>query len=283
MIGKGNIIWLASYPKSGNTWVRIFLIHLLHATKNIDLNNLSQIRPSSYRRLFDEHAGVESSDLTFEEIQSIKPRVYEILSSAHKEPFFMKAHDALSQAPGNKDLILSSKASRGAIYIMRNPLDVAVSLASFMKISIDSAIAMMNDSESLLNTTTNSLSPLLPVYMGSWSHHVSSWIHQDKIPVLLVRYEDLLEDPIQQFTKVVEFAKLSFSPEAIRIATEKCSFQNLKMQELRGGFREKLHGNQPFFRFGQKDNWKQVLKKGQIDQLLSDHSVMMGELNYDNF
>ena len=283
MSQKGNIFWLASYPKSGNTWVRIFLIHLLHASKRIDLNNLSQIRPSSYRRLFDEHAGVESSDLTFDEIQNIRPRVYEILSSAHKEPFFMKSHDALSAAPDGQEIILSSKASRGGIYIVRNPLDVAVSLASFMEMSIDAAIDMMNDSESILNRSQDRLSPLLPVYMGSWSGHVNSWINQDHIPVLLVRYEDLLEDSIREFNKVVDFANLPFGQEAVRKAAEKCSFQKLKEQELQNGFREKLRGNQPFFRMGQKGNWKKVLSTQQIDQILRNHGTMMTTLKYDHF
>lgn len=283
MNGRGNIIWLASYPKSGNTWVRIFLIHLLNASKEVDLNNLSQIKPSSYRRLFDEHVGIESSDLTFEEIQNIRPRFYEMLSAAHQEPFFMKAHDALSPTPDNEGFVLSSYASRGGIYIVRNPLDVAVSLSSFMKISIDSAIEMMNDSKRLLNTIPNGLSPLLPVFMGSWSQHVRTWIDQNEIPVLLVRYEDLLADAVQQFTRVVNFAQLSFDQEAIQIASEKCSFQNLRQQELLKGFREKRHSDQPFFRSGQKDHWKQVLNKKQIDRLLGDHGDMMTVLKYDNF
>ncbi|HJX72016.1 MAG TPA: hypothetical protein VJ346_08695, partial [Bacteroidales bacterium] len=68
------IVWLASYPKSGNTWFRIFLTNLLnHTNEPVDINNLYPSTIASSRSLFDEATGLESSDLTLDEIELLRP------------------------------------------------------------------------------------------------------------------------------------------------------------------------------------------------------------------
>ena len=117
----GNIVWIASYPKSGNTWVRVFLHHLLTPDAGTEgFPDLSNIPIASNRTLIDEHLGLKSSHLTESETQELRPEVYEKISRDTADISMMKVHDAFGQTEGGK-WIFPAKSSLGAIYILRNP------------------------------------------------------------------------------------------------------------------------------------------------------------------
>ena len=123
------IFWLASYPKSGNTWFRIFLTNLLReACAPADINDLKESPYASARAMFDEFTGIEASDLCADEIDRLRPELYRYLADHAEGPFFMKIHDAYTLVADNQPLIPTA-ASTGALYFIRNPLDVAVSFA----------------------------------------------------------------------------------------------------------------------------------------------------------
>ena len=139
------IIWLASYPKSGNTWFRVFLTNLRGEEGGpANINKLHSAPIASARGIFDDEAGVEASDLTPDEIDRLRPEIYTHLAKQAEETLFMKVHDACTSNDKNIPLF-PKEATAGAIYIIRNPLDVVVSFADHSGWDYDKAILRMAD------------------------------------------------------------------------------------------------------------------------------------------
>ena len=139
------IIWLASFPKSGNTWFRVFLTNLTSdQNEPASINNLERTPIASARGIFDTLTGLEASDLTFDEIDHLRPEIYQQISDDAEETIFMKVHDAYTLT-SIKTPLFPATASQGAIYFLRNPLDVAVSYAHHSDCTYDQSIAWMGD------------------------------------------------------------------------------------------------------------------------------------------
>lgn len=273
------IIWLASYPKSGNTWFRVFLTNLLrNGEQPADINSLHATPISSSRFLFDDEAGIEAADLTPDEIDRLRPQVYEQLTENSPEVLFMKVHDAWTLLPDGNPL-LSSRATRGAIYFVRNPLDVAVSYAHHNGTDIDGAIACMGNEEHMLCGTTEQLRNQVRQKLLTWSGHVESWLNAP-IPVQVMRYEDMLEHSLETFRRAVFFAGLYHDPKKVEKALRFSEFTVLQTQEKERGFREKAPAKGLFFRNGQAGQWRYRLTAAQVDRIIHDHGEVMRRLGY---
>ena len=272
----GNINWIASYPKSGNTWVRIFLINLLYPDlKTKAINELSLAPNAANRNLFDEYSGINSSDLTDLEIQQLRPAVFESLSKITKNQLFLKIHDVFGTF-SNKQILISKEASKSIIYIIRNPLDIAVSFAKFKNTSIDQIISEMEDPENTLAKSNKyNFKMRLPQKIASWSEHVISWTQQTDVPILVIRYEDILNDTFLFFKDIVSFLGLSYSVKEIRSAIKKSSFEKLKEDELNFGFGEKYASTDLFFRNGVSGEGIKKLSTQQIDRIIKKHQKIM--------
>lgn len=126
---KKNIVWLASYPKSGNTWFRIFLSNLRsEKAAPIDINEIQTDGIFSSTIIFEKATGINPSNLTADEVDIIRPDVFRYYANRFDEQLFVKAHDAYTYLPTGEPLF-PTNATYGAIYFVRNPLDVAVSWA----------------------------------------------------------------------------------------------------------------------------------------------------------
>jgi hypothetical protein len=278
---RQGIIWLASYPKSGNTWFRIFLRNLLSGhDEPAGLEGIG-FTIAACRSLFDDLAGIDSSDLSHEEIDLLRPRVYEqIVAEAEKSPIFMKTHDAYSYLP-NGEPLLSRQATAGAIYFIRNPLDVAVSFAHHSgHENFDLTIAEMGsfDKGHFCHYTKRLWSQLRQLMFG-WSGHVRSWLEAD-VPVHVLRYEDMHSQPLETFAGAIRFAGLGHTDEEIRPALEKSRFDRLKETEQESGFCEKAPRCKAFFRRGSVGSWRETLNEQQAQRIIVDHGEMMRKLGY---
>ena len=273
----GALIWLASYPKSGNTWMRTFLHNLLtNAQEPVQINKLTQfsvgessIRPYEY--LFKKPV----EDMTPEEIAKLRPLVHRELTKVSPDSVFVKTHNYMGtwydQPLHNMDV------TAGAIYILRNPLDVVLSVQNHFALSLDEAIERLSQ----VGVGTQTGDGHVPEVHSSWSHHVASWTAHPNPQMLVLRYEDLLEAPQVHFGRTAQFLGLTPPRERLDRAIRFSSFKVLKEQEEAGGFSERPNGSTAaFFREGRSEQWREKLSPDQVRRIISDHRTQMERFNY---
>ncbi len=274
------ILWLASYPKSGNTWTRNFLHNLLNILEGVDedvqdinkMNELTfwEISAEPYEKLL----GKPVTLATREEIAEIRPKVQELIAARVDGLAMIKTHHCLVNDRGHP--VINTKVTAGAVYIVRNPLDVAISLANHISGTIDDAIDMM---EARGTETLVSDKSVYEVY-GSWSQHVDSWTRKPHAAIYVMRYEQMLEDPTKIFGKLARHLLLKPKPEQLQLAIERSSFDNLKKQEAEQGFKEKPDKAEVFFRSGKSGEWRDKLTRRQVRQIVSTHHEQMERFGY---
>jgi hypothetical protein len=275
--GAGRILWLASYPKSGNTWLRLLLTNLAGSQdRPARINELDRYPMAAGRDLFEALTGLESSELTAEEARRLRPSVYAWLSRTATATVWCKIHDAFAILPSGRPMI-EPEATRGAIYIMRNPLDVAASFALHLDVSVDGMIERMADEEFRIGGRGR---PQLVQRLGSWSTHVESWTGAPGIAKLTIRYEDLHADPVPTFTRIAQFAGLVADEARIRRALEFSSFTEARRQEDAEGFIERPPGTARFFRKGRVGYWREELTDAQAARIVDRHHAMMRRFDY---
>ena len=276
----GGLYWLASYPKSGNTWFRSFLHNLVtEAEVPADINTLATDAIASSRGWMDEVLGFDSADLSAEEMDRLRPDIYAWTARETQAPSYHKVHDAWRVLPDGRAL-LDAQATRGAVYLLRNPLDVAVSLANHNAIDIDTAITEMNDSAHALARNRRGLPGQVRQIMGSWSDHVTSWADAPDLDCHLLRYEDMQEDPQRVFTAAARFLGLPDAPDRIAKAIRFSRFDTLARQEAEQGFRERPAKVRRFFREGRSGGWRRHLTPDQVDRIVTAHAATMRRFGY---
>ncbi len=269
-----SIVWLASYPKSGNTWLRAVLSNYRNESGGpADINRLDA-PIASRRQTFDLAVGVEASDLTHEEIDGLRPQVYRHLAAKSQRTLYFKIHDAYS------DTLIPADATRGALYIIRNPLDVAVSYAHHSNATVDQTIGWMRDEKYGTSAGRRRLFDQLRQRLRSWSGHVLSWVDQNAIPVHVMRYEDMHGQPVETFGAALRFAGVEYDERRLRAALERSSFENLRQLEKTAGFAERPAGVDAFFRKGQAGGWRDSLSPAQFEQVVRDHAAVMRRFGY---
>jgi hypothetical protein len=274
------IVWLASYPKSGNTWFRAFITALLNpGNPGVDINNMYPTTIASSRQLFDEFTGVSSADLTPDEIDRLRPSVYRLNALESDEMIYHKIHDAWILLPGGEPMI-PADVTRAVVYIIRNPLDIAVSFAHHLNAGIGRTIGIMNNPSYSFCDREERLHNQLRQRLLTWSGHVKSWVDESGLPVTVLRYEDMSDRPDETFSKAVSFIGLKHSPGEIHTALEYCAFAQLKKQEEEKGFTEKNAKSGSFFRKGMAGDWKNVLTTEQVNLITSTHREVMERFGY---
>lgn len=271
--------WLASYPKSGNTWLRLFLESLLAQDRQLDINVLRSVGNNAANRYaFDRVLDIASSDLTDDEITRARPRQYEIEAREAQAPLLRKAHDAWRLTSAGEPLFPPG-LTLGAVYIVRDPRDVAVSLAHHMNQTIDQSIQRMCDPEAVMERGLRRVPDQLPQLLMSWSQHARSWL-EAPVPLLLLKYENLLADPVTHFGSVAQFLQTGAAPGKIAASVEAARFERLRAIEEREGFAERPPGMERFFRRGIAGDWRNSLNSRQIRRIEIAHGDMMRRLGY---
>ena len=282
---RQRIVWVASYPKSGSTWMRMLLANfLLDSEEAVSINGLGQVlaTPMSSALVdFDDRVGVAPGDCTSGEADMLLPRLYRERAARAAEIgklLFCKTHDTPRDTPAGEPLF-PEDVTAGAVYIVRNPLDVAVSWAFYSGEDFAASIAMLNDPRRRLGEQG---SRQLPHPLPDWSSHVHRWIGAP-FPVLAVRYEDLLADAADQMGRVARFLRLEGASDAgrRRRAASLSSFDRLQREEERAGFVEHVFGNPyPFFRSGKAGGWCRHLSAAQVREVVRAHGETMAAFGY---
>lgn len=279
-MSKANIIWLASYPKSGNTWFRVFLTNILQkADQPARINQLYPTTIASSRSMFDEVTGLPSSELTAGEIEMLRPAVYRHVCQQAKETVFLKVHDAWTRLPDGSPLF-PAEVSRGVVYFVRNPLDVAVSFAHHNNISLPAMVKHMNNADYAFCQRDDRMHNQFTQKLLTWSRHVESWLDTSGMPLHLMRYEDMMAHPEATFGKALDFCGVEYTPEDLQRALHFSRFDELKSQEAETGFAEKSPGAESFFRNGQTGDWQNTLASDQVNDIIAVHGAMMKRLGY---
>ena len=279
--GRRRIAWLASYPRSGSTWLRSLLTHFASAAEEpLSINALEGeflVRRAQGRSLFEEMTGLASSDCTDDEVEMWRPAVYRAFASqAPGRLVFLRTHEALRYTPSGESY-LPDDMTVGAVYLIRNPLDVAVSLAFYMQTGFAESIAFLNH-ENRLKDTFGGLS-LRDLPLLDWSGNAASWTGAP-FPVLTVRYEDLLADTAGQLGRIARFVHHERASDRGRLAraVTHSAFSRLRENEEREGYKGALHGR--FFRSGATGDWQRHLTAAQVHEVVSAHGRTMAAFGY---
>ena len=280
------IVWIAAYPKSGTTWTRAILSNYLRDdTRAASINALVGSWGASSRDNFDELIGIDSADLRPDELERYLPAFRESLAQSlaarrghAPQLHFAKTHEAYRSAIGGARFPPDGPAS--VVYLVRNPLDVAVSYAHHLQLPLDRTIQWMDNPAADEAPAARSIRKLLPNPLTTWSSHVSSWLAQRDMRMHVVRYEDLLADPHAGFGAIVRFAGLAWDEARLDRAVKQAAFPRLQAQEVEADYCERQPTAPSFFRAGVAGSWRTALTREQVSALVGAHGPVMQRLGY---
>lgn len=276
-LSERKLYWLASYPKSGNTWVRMFLdVYVTGFPVNFN---------SAYRYVNLDHdlgmlqlaSAQPVNDLTIEQQFMYQPAaMLNMLRCAKTKDMVVKTHNARITVSGIP--LIPEPLTAGAIYVVRDPRDVAVSYAAHLGRGIEETITLMNNQSHAATSSVNRLIHL----MSSWSTHVISWVQCKAFPVAVVRYEDLLQQPEAMFRNVLKLLGIEPIDETLfKFALEQTTFERLSKLEDEQGFIERSPSSkEKFFRVGKTRQWQTKLLSSQADSIFNHHATAMKEVGY---
>ncbi|MEO3427862.1 sulfotransferase domain-containing protein [Pelagibius sp. CAU 1746] len=271
------ILWLASYPKSGNTWMRAFLANLISdPAEPLPLKQIGDLCPGEPAEMwFKPFTDKPVAELEPKEIAPLRTRAQERVVALNKNIVPMKTHSYLGEDFGHP--IISMKATFGAVYIIRDPRDVAISAADHFGKTLEETIAYMDDPQ---GTCAPMAGLIVHERQSSWSNHVESWTKWNHPGIFVVRYEDLLADPLDQFGRVARHFGIASDSARIRKAMEFSAFDQLQRLEDSEGFAERSIHSERFFRSGRSGGWREKLTPEQVARIEQDHAAQMKRFGY---
>ena len=289
-------VWLASYPKSGNTWVRLLIGGLALAEgEPFELNTaLQRDGNANMRAILDHLSLIETDLLTHDEVDELRPDVYADMArnpaalddlrdeAGPRFPIrFVKTHDAYAINRSGRPLLGGAEAASAAVVVVRDPRDIAPSLASHLGESIDAAIRRMGDDRDVINLNPDWRRRRVPQRLLDWSGNVASWLDQRDLPVHLVRYEDLKRDAVAALHSTLAAVGLPVTRQDVARSASLCAFDRLQAQEREGGFDEAPSSGALFFRRGEAGGWRHELTADQVRRIEAAHGPMMQRLGYE--
>jgi hypothetical protein len=280
--------YLASYPKSGNTWCRIFITELQRLAAETEAQELNLNRDietgaiASSRHWLDDQLGVNSCDLSFAELDPLRGRAGESAWLFAEGERFHKVHDAFKSPDSRGRAVVSIAGCRGVVYILRHPEDVVVSLSHFSSLPLDRCVDYLLDPTAALVPGEGHGGHQVRQHMGSWDQHVRSWADQSELPVLVIRYEDMLAKGAETFLALATFLDLPAEPDLVEQALANTTIEKLKkLEEQVGGFVEKPEGCERFFRSGRTGEGAEQLSIEQRKRLAKGLAEVMERFQYE--
>jgi hypothetical protein len=272
----GNM-WIASFPKSGNTWTRAFLANYLFGGKDpISINEMDQhCAHDADVRYYEQFLEGDIQSLPPKDVYAVRPQVHRFIAEKSDESVLVKIHNRNADFLGVPTI--TKDVTAGAIYVVRNPLDTVVSYANHIGQSIDFASEAMASSDLASPASKN----LIMSDLGSWSDHVRTWVNTKGVYMILVHYEAMIQNPEKTFESLISFLQVPLDKKKLHRALEFSSFEALAAQEKAHGFLEQPpNSNGNFFRSGKMGGWRDILNKDQLEYNIRAHSHMMRQVGY---
>lgn len=280
-MSSNGIIWLASYPKSGNTWLRTFLTSILLKGKDFTLNRLVGDPILSGRRILDSYLGFDSIVLRDEEVLRLVPKFLSTIAKDPTKNYISKTHSIFTLNDDGIEYVPKSCIKK-VIYLVRNPFDVSISYKFHEGFdSVDPILEFMNCRNAFISKPNGKFSFLLPQQIGSWSQNYWSW--KKGVPndlILICRYEDLLQEPKKWFKRILDFLEMEYDENSLQKAIEETKLSKLKSKENKSGFFEKNIKSKTFFRTGKIGEGRHELTQDQIKSLIENHKSALLDLAY---
>ena len=281
------IIWLASYPKSGNTYVRAFLsAYYFSENGEFDFSQISSIDQFPHEKFFKQHVnGINEASKQWIPIQK------EI--NKDKKIRFFKTHSFLGNYKGNQ--FTSSETTLGAIYVVRDPRNVLSSLKNHYSFDDNEALKMITDKTRSLMSNNGSHASL--TYISSWAENYLSWFKNSQFRRLFVKYEDLITNKYETFRDIIVFTNTlmnnvkGINKSKLQKAIETTNFDVLKKKEISETFDgsessfknwRKFHSENKnlFFNLGPENNWKKILENKISKEIETSFEKEMKKLGY---
>lgn len=270
-----SIVWLASYPKSGNTWLRIFLAnYIFNPPRPVPINQVHRIGmgdsvAKAYRMVAEARGAGAYDTADVDATLRLRPAVLRSVTNNGAEINFLKTHNQNTAIHG-VDLIPRA-LTRAAIYVMRDPRDMLISYARHYGHDLaTAAVATASPLNYVIGDATT-----VTQWLGSWSDHVRGWTGARGYPVLVLRYEDMQADPEAAFAKVLKLIGLPVDPARLTRAVGFSSFDELKKQETEGGFIERSQFSDRFFHTGTTGQWQGRLSPAVLAEVEAAHGPVM--------
>ena len=278
------IIWIASYPKSGNTWIRSLLCaYLFSKDGEFNFNLLENIKQFSSKNLTTDFGNTNKNQLKIFEnwIPSQK------IINKDKKIHFLKTHNALCTIDENK--FTDEFNTMAAIYIVRDPRNIITSLANYYSFSLEQAFRFLtNKKQTIFEDKIKN--PHQDIhYLADWSGHYRSWKNIGFCPIKIIKYEDILSNDRIVFISILEFLsklmKLNIEEKKINQSLQSTNFKILSQMEKKQGFPESIISHKTnkkikFFNLGKNNDWKKILHKEIINKINNAFKSEMSELDY---
>jgi len=263
------ITWFASYPKSGNTWVRLFMA-AYQQRKVPDLDRIGfcsgDLHPRFYQNVCPPGIDIRGIDLPMQAVIAPAALTHMLDGSLQPNDLYLKTHHANAQV--DDIALIPPGLTEKAVYIVRDPRQVAISYANHYRCSLDDAITSMANPKLTIGNDQE-----LSHVVSTWSKHVKSWLKAD-FPRYILRYEDIGPGAMQGLLTL-----LGIEPDYVRVlqALEDCGLPHFIEQEQTDGFHE-APKNVTFFR--KFVPWYEILTDAQVDRIIDDHGEVMEDLRY---
>jgi len=278
------IIWIASYPKSGNTWIRAMLSAYFYSNDGkfvFDLlENIKEFPKHS------EYLNKRSADKNLNEIaREWIPAQEDLNLKSTDSKFFLKTHSAICSIDGSD--FTNKKNTLAAIYIVRDPRNVISSLSNHFNINIEKSVELILDKNKIISNPTNENKNIGLTVLSNWKTHYQSWRDWKSVKVKIIKYEDLIHSPNETFINILnflkEFMKVQVNENKISNVVKSTEFKTLKLSEQKYGFKESgamSNQNKNFFNLGPKNNWEELLNQEVSEKICEYFESEMKELGY---
>ena len=278
------IIWIASYPKSGNTWLRAMLSAFFYSNDgNFSFELLDNIKefPKHSEYLNKISAGKNLVEIAKEWIPA-----QTMLNSKLRTPtIFLKTHSAICSIDGSD--FTDEKNTLAALYIVRDPRNVVSSLSNHFNLSIEKSLELIVDKNKIISNPTDKNKNIGLTVLSNWKTNYQSWRDWKTVKVKIIKYEDLIYSSKNTFINILnflkEFIKIEFNENKIKNVIQSTEFKRLKSFEQKYGFKESaamFDRTKSFFNLGPHNDWKKILDKKTSKKICEYFKDEMKELGY---